>query len=338
MNESSAETGVGAAIAVAAIISVGLRFYTRYYKRAGFKSDDWLILGSLILLVLTDILVIYSNSINPNGAYVASTTGIEYSPEDVLYTKISFIATVLYFSLTSTTKLSILLLYNRLFSVHAAFRRQIIALCIAVICYGVGTTIANLLSCIPLKYTWINNLEDPRFCFNYNVFWFATGIAEAALDIFIFIMPIRVVTQLHLHRRKRIAVGSVFLVGIFVIVSGLLKAVYGYAPGSRNPSFSKTALWTTVHSGTGIICACLPVFWALLVRLANFRDWAWLRNLSRREKWRNFSSWSRLRPEPGSLRNDSAVAAGNRGPAVGGEYELPLRSTTAAPLEERYNI
>ncbi|KAI1123035.1 hypothetical protein F5Y10DRAFT_286548 [Nemania abortiva] len=293
MDENAAETGVGAAIAAVAIISVGLRFYTRYYKRAG----------------------------------------IEYSPADVLFTKINFIATVFYFAITSTTKLSILLLYNRLFSVSDSFRRQIIALCIAVIGYGLGATIANLLSCIPIKYTWINNLEDSRFCFNYNVFWFATGIAEAVLDIFIIIVPIRVVAQLQLNLRKRIAVGSVFLVGVFVIVSGILKVVYGYVPGSRNPSFSRTAIWTTVHSGTGIICACLPVFWALLVRLGNFKDWTWVRNLSSREKWHSFSSWSRL--QPGSSRNDSLVATTNHIPIIRGEYELSLRSIAATPFEER---
>jgi hypothetical protein len=118
-----------------------------------------------------------------------------------------------------------------------------------------------------------------------------------------------------------------------VIVSGILKVVYGYVPGSRNPSFSKTAIWTTVHSGTGIICACLPVFWTLLVRLGKFKDWTWVHSLSNREKWHSFSSWSRR--QPGSSRNDSVLAARNRVPIVGGEYELSLRSTAEGPFEGR---
>ncbi|KAI1328074.1 hypothetical protein F5Y16DRAFT_164960 [Xylariaceae sp. FL0255] len=322
----NATTGVGAAIAAVAIISVGLRFYARYYKRAGFKIDDWLVLVSLILVILTDILVLLSNSIDPNGAYVASTPGIQYSPADVVYTKINFVATFFYFAITSSTKLSILCLYRRLFSVGESSRRQIMIGCVAVVAYGIGAIVANFLNCIPIKYTWINNLADPRYCFNYNIFWFVTGIIEAVLDLFIISIPIAVVAKLHLTARKRIAIGSVFLVGIFVIVSGLLKVGYGYVPGSRQPSFSRTELWTTVHSGTGIICACLPVFWPLLVRLGKFKGWTWIRSLIKSSgKWYTFSA-----------RKESVViSGGDHIPNIGGDYDLSLQSNMTNPCGER---
>jgi hypothetical protein len=138
---------------------------------------------------------------------------VENSPADLLYTKFSFIATVLYFAITSTTKLSILFLYDRLFSVSATFRRQIIILCIAVIGYWVGSTIADLLNCIPIKYTWVNSLADPRYCINYNIFWFVTGVVEAFIDVLILLLPIEVVANLQLNTKKKIAVGSVFVIG-----------------------------------------------------------------------------------------------------------------------------
>ncbi|KAI1184330.1 hypothetical protein F5B17DRAFT_433715 [Nemania serpens] len=333
MEDSSIETGVGASIAVLSIILVGLRFYVRYYMHVGFKWDDWLILVSLIFVIATDILVVYANSIAPNGAYVASTPGIQYSPEDVLYTKLSYIATVLYFAITSTTKLSILLLYNRLFSVNGSIRRQMIILSIAVIGYGLGSIIANLLNCIPIEYTWINNLADPRFCFNYNIFWFATGIVEAVLDLFILALPIGIVVRLHLTTRKRIAISSVFLVGIFVIASGLLKAGYGYVPGSRQPSFLRTSIWTTVHSGTGIICACLPVCWPLIARFREPKDWPWVRYLASHERWYSLSGWSRLRP--GSPRRDTTIGGREYRPKREREYELAMRVIITEPSQAR---
>lgn len=171
-DDTTTETGVGAAIAIVALISVGLRFYTHHYTHAGFRFDDWLILASLIFFIATDIVVVLgrcsmiltlhstafylsfrtsyikitsflANSIDPNGSYVASTPGIEYTPADVLYTNIIFIASILYFPITSTTKLSIILLYNRLFSVRKAFRRRIIVLCIAVIGHGLGANYSS---------------------------------------------------------------------------------------------------------------------------------------------------------------------------------------------------
>ncbi|KAI0100953.1 hypothetical protein GGR51DRAFT_575083 [Nemania sp. FL0031] len=310
MDEADSTTGVGAAIAALAIITVVFRFYARYKTRAGLKCDDWLVLvslsvckssrdfKSLLLQVLVRttkyILVLYANGVNPTGAERASVpSAVDNAPADVLYTKISFIATVLYFAVTASSKLSILFLYNRLFSVSAKFRRHVIVLSCVVIGYWVGTTVADLLNCIPIKYTWVNSLADPRYCINYNIFWLATGVVEAFIDVLILLLPIEVVLKLHLSTKKKIAVRSVFIIGAFAIVSGVMKVVYGYVPGSRQPSFSRTLLWTTVHSGTGIICACLPVCWPVLVSLGKFREWNWVPSIKYRGH--GFSGWSRLR-------------------------------------------
>ena len=44
-----------------------------------------------------------------------------------------------------------------------------------------------------------------------------------------------------------------------VIISGLLRVIYGFASGgSRIPSYSGANLWSAIHIGTAIICACLP--------------------------------------------------------------------------------
>ncbi len=58
MDDNDTTTAVGAAMAALAIIAVGLRFYTRYSKKAGFKWDDWLILAGLLCMIATDIVVI----------------------------------------------------------------------------------------------------------------------------------------------------------------------------------------------------------------------------------------------------------------------------------------
>lgn len=43
-----------------------------------------------------------------------------------------------------------------------------------------------------------------------------------------------------------------------VIITGIIRVIYGYKPGSRVPSYSKTELWSAIHIGTAMICACLP--------------------------------------------------------------------------------
>ena len=57
-DDTSATTAVGALVIVLAVMSVALRFYTRYFTRAGFGWDDWFILLALIATIVTDVLVL----------------------------------------------------------------------------------------------------------------------------------------------------------------------------------------------------------------------------------------------------------------------------------------
>ncbi|KAI1323284.1 hypothetical protein F5Y16DRAFT_384151 [Xylariaceae sp. FL0255] len=65
--------------------------------------------------------------IDPNWDYVSTTPGAVYTPADILFNEIGYITTVLYFSIMSTTKLGILLLYKRLFFASDTFRRLYIS-------------------------------------------------------------------------------------------------------------------------------------------------------------------------------------------------------------------
>ncbi|KAI1412527.1 hypothetical protein F5Y13DRAFT_199776 [Hypoxylon sp. FL1857] len=340
MDDTDTTTAVGAVVAVLAVLCVALRFYARYYTKSGYGWDDWLILLALVAIIVTDILVLWAAGVDPNGAEVASDTdpNYEYTPADVLYTKANFIATVLYFTITSATKMSILLMYRRLFSISTLFRRQVVVVALLVVGFWIGCTVADLLNCIPLEWTWRNSLDDPRYCFNYNIFWLASGIVEAAIDILIIAMPVRVVLGLQLDRGKKIAVVAVFLLGIFVIFSGLVKVILSYAPGSREPSFGKTEVWTTVHCCTGIVCACLPICWPLFVRLIRFGSRTWPAVSSIRKRWYSFSGWSSM--DRGSVPRSSTLELRRNADLSGGDYELPRYNSDAGrhavPPEESY--
>ncbi|KAI1380125.1 hypothetical protein F4677DRAFT_405911 [Hypoxylon crocopeplum] len=326
MSDDDATTIVGALGAVLSVLSVALRFYSRHFTKTGFGWDDWLILLALLAIIATDILVLWSTGIDPDGAEIASNQypDHEYTPADIIFTKANFVATVLYYTITSATKLSILLMYRRLFSISASFRRQVLVVSLLVVIFWIGCTVADLLNCIPIEWTWLNSLDDPRYCFNYNIFWMATGVAEALLDVLIIVMPVRVVLGLQLTKSKKIAVVAVFLLGAFVIFSGLVKVILSYAPGQRNPSFGRTALWTTVHSCTGILCACLPVCWPLFVRLAKSSSRVHPAFSLVRKHWYSFSGWSAM---DRSIQRGSTPELERNGNVTVGNYELP-----------RYNI
>ncbi|KAK7930980.1 hypothetical protein PG985_001692 [Apiospora marii] len=326
-------------MAALSIVFVGARFYMRHTKKAGLKWDDWMILASLLLMIATDIVAICAITANPDGPEHATvpTDTEDYSPADVLYTKLDYASTVMYFSITATTKLSILLLYNRIFSVNVLLRRLVRLLLAVVIGFWIGCTVANLTNCIPMEYVWINSLSDPRYCFNYNIYWFASGICEAFIDVLIILLPVRTILGLQLSTEKKVAIAFVFMLGGFcnsVILSGLLKAIFGYIPGSRQPSFFRTQLWTTVHCGTGIVCACLPVCLPLLTQLR--RSSGFPGSSLFRKYWYRVSNRSSVEQNGGNPRGEASGGGPfpfqplPAVPAVGGlspqDHELTVRS------------
>ncbi|KAI1084186.1 hypothetical protein F5B20DRAFT_523998 [Whalleya microplaca] len=270
--DSIATTVVSCVVIGLAVIYIALRFYTRFYTTAGFSWNDWFILIALLSTILAVVLLLWATRVDPDGALVACNSGpnYHYTPEDMFYLKLSFIASVLYFTISSSTKLSILLMYNRLFSVSNSFRYQVFAIAGLVIGFWIGCTVAALTHCKPLELSWIYNSTYPRHCSNYNIFWMASGIIEACIDLVIIVVPVRIILRLHMSKRNKVIVVAVFALGVFVIVTGLVKVKLGYVPGGRVPSYMRTTVWTMVHVGMAIVCACLPVCWPLVIGIGNF--------------------------------------------------------------------
>ncbi|KAF7511193.1 hypothetical protein GJ744_005090 [Endocarpon pusillum] len=156
-------------------------------------------------------------------------------------------------------------MYRRIFSIDVSFRIQSLLVGIVVLAFWVAATIATAFNCIPVTYNWAG-LVPPEYCFNFNMFWMATGAVEVAIDTVILALPVRMVLGLKVSSRQKISIVFIFLLGSFVIITGILRVIYGYIPGSRAPEYSKSGLWSTVHILMGLICACLPTLRPLFAR------------------------------------------------------------------------
>ncbi|KAI1345312.1 integral membrane protein [Xylaria sp. FL0043] len=291
MTDEDAATVTGAVLIGLNIVTVAGRFYTRWFTKAGFGWDDWTILIAMMTGILPGALTIWANSVSKTGPAAASNFDPDYvfTPSDILYTKITFSTTVLYFLITCTTKLSILLLFHRTFAVSRSFKIKIFAAVAVVVVFWISATVADLLNCIPLEWTWKNGNADPRYCINYNTFWLVTGIFESVIDLVILSLPFSIISKLQLGRSKKYGVAGVFLLGAFVLVSGVVKVILSYLPDSREPYFARSALWTTVHLYLGIVCANLVPSWPLYHRLMRLSTGSWVRLSSLSMRWYSLS-------------------------------------------------
>ncbi|KAF2657472.1 hypothetical protein K491DRAFT_594998 [Lophiostoma macrostomum CBS 122681] len=268
-SEQNATMGVSGVVIGLAVVSVALRFYTRIFTKSGLKLDDWFIMAAVIATLATAALLLWGNGVDPDGLWVSESTDptYVYTTQDIFYLKLAFATSVLYFTIAGATKLGILLMYNRIFNVSQSFRYQLFTVSGMVVGWWIGCTVSTLTNCIPLKWSWINSLADPRYCFNYNVFWMASGACEIFLDVLILMLPVSVVVRMRFSLKRKLTVLGIFLLGGFTIITGLVRVILGYPKGSRVPSYSNTEVWTTVHAGMSIVCASLPIFRPLLKRI-----------------------------------------------------------------------
>ncbi|KAI4863291.1 hypothetical protein F4820DRAFT_378739 [Hypoxylon rubiginosum] len=263
--------GINGLVVVLAVVSVILRFYTRIFTRAGLQADDWLILGALVTALATVMLVLWGNTADPDGLRMSENTdpNYPYTPQDRLYLKLSFSCSVMYFTVCGATKLGILLMYHRIFAISTAFRYQLFISSALVIAWWVGCTIAALRKCQSLEIGLASTLNDPRYCFDFNVFWLASGIAEILLDVLILTLPVAVVVRMRYSLRRKLMVSGIFLLGAFIIVTGIVKVILAYTPGKRSLSYANAELWAALHSSMAIVCASLPIFRPLVRRVGN---------------------------------------------------------------------
>ncbi|PBP25969.1 integral membrane protein [Diplocarpon rosae] len=263
--QAKATTTASAVISALAAVAVVLRFYSRRVMKIGFKADEWWILAGFLLMLLTGVILLYGVRADPDGGEDINRDDPDFQYSlHVTYLKTSFIAATLYFSIVTAINISILYMYRRLFPVEEFFIRSQVVGALLVVWWLVGSVL-TIVSCLPFRRFW----EGPSaggYCFDFNIYWMCMGAVEIAIDTLLLLLPVPLVLGLHLSRQQKILVLGIFALGGFVIVTGLVRVIVGYRPGSQNVAFARAELWSAVHIGTAIVCACLPTLKPLVKR------------------------------------------------------------------------
>lgn len=112
-------------------------------------------------------------------------------------------------------KMSILLLYLRIFPI-ILFRRFDF-LCIAFLTISLLVTTPMVIwQCKPFRAAWDYSIDNPR-CLKIATIAYANASINIITEVSILILPLPVLRTLHVSRRKKIALISVFSVGVMYI-------------------------------------------------------------------------------------------------------------------------
>ena len=109
------------------------------------------------------------------------------------------------------TKVSVLLLFNRIFGHTRAFRVAFRVTIILVISHWFLCTLFVLLGCVPFEKNWDRSLSGS--CIDWIMFSQLGGTANVFLDVLIFLLPLPLVWNLDLPLRQRLEAMVLFSLG-----------------------------------------------------------------------------------------------------------------------------
>ncbi|KAJ4421066.1 hypothetical protein N0V82_003970 [Gnomoniopsis sp. IMI 355080] len=253
---------VVASLAALSAVFVGLRLTSRRLMQQKLWWDDWFIMISMAcnLVSVGIIFAMYSQGLGLPSSAVPPT-------QIVNMTKISLAAKIVFAWNLCLTKISILLMYYRIFDLSRSGKVYLVAIGSFVVLWSVISTFLFVLTCIPLQKLWQPKLTGS--CLSLVVRWYANAVSTVLADLMIIFLPITQVFRMTLSRMEKIAVTLVFAQGFFVIFASAYRYVLlfsSYSAANTTYTTTATIAWTEIEIAAGIVAACLPVLSPLLPR------------------------------------------------------------------------
>ena len=198
--------GVTTMFVVLCLAVVAGRLLSRRMVKQKLGLDDWTAVAALLSLLGLAVEQ-YLLAVNGGG------TGIPSIARFHVLGKLELGSQITYNFVTNLAKLSILFLYKRVFNLRLMWFRISWWCCIALVAINfLVLLIVNLLQCAPHPPSalWNNRAE----CMGFNkTSAVAMGFINAAIDLTILILPIRMTWNLQMPKKQKIAISSVFGLG-----------------------------------------------------------------------------------------------------------------------------
>ncbi|KAJ0384581.1 hypothetical protein COL922a_008078 [Colletotrichum nupharicola] len=124
--------------------------------------------------------------------------------------------------------------------------------------------ILAIVQCRPISYNWEGwkgEFKEPVKCLNLNILSWTTSAVSIALDTIILIMPMSLVVKVKSTLRRKIAIISMFSLGVIIVIASCLRLRFNILYGdSVNITWDYVDLmiWTGVEVATSITVTSLP--------------------------------------------------------------------------------
>ncbi|KAL5313085.1 hypothetical protein ACEPPN_019512 [Leptodophora sp. 'Broadleaf-Isolate-01'] len=264
---------------------VGLRFLSRWKKRAYIGIDDCFILlayAALLSLLSAgllskDQLPISEREISITKGFAVIHYGLGVHADALDFDQLIAVGKGLlafeciYVTTVALTKVSLLLMYYRIFPIDS-MRISCWILGTLSVCWCISIIMVSIFQCTPIAKAW--NPTIPGHCINLKGSFIGNAVPNILTDVAILGLPMPHVWRLHTTLIQRCQLSAVFLLGSFVVFTSIYRftTLFEFVPSDFTGTLAKACTWVIVESSAGIISACLPTL-APLLRSTNFLPW-----------------------------------------------------------------
>jgi len=245
---------------------VGLRFYSRRWKRQDYIVSDWLILVALLFGIGLSVIEIYGVSQQafgyPLGGTIEDARAVTGRLNKAKHLELSYL--LLGIAALGFIKLSVCFLYWHLFS-RVMFRRFLIVWIGIIIVWATSFVLAGLLECgSHLLAIFGEPQEYLDHCGSAIPSGYAMVASDVLTDLITLLIPIPVILSLQMSTRTRLLTMFTFMIGALSVGASVAKAyIYitatlGLYTEDAISILTGIGVWNLVEVQVGIIAACGP--------------------------------------------------------------------------------
>lgn len=186
--------------------------------------------------------------------------------------RLFYISEIIYVVVLALIKVSIVTMYLRIFWAYRPFYIACYVVLTFILLSSSIITILTILSCQPVEFFWNRDIAGGS-CLDITALAYANSGLAVLHDLIIIILPIFMLWNLQMSRKKKVFIGVMFALGGIGLVATIVRLQtlrdFGTTP---DPSWAwvPVVYWTSVELAAGIIASCLPAVRTLLERFFKF--------------------------------------------------------------------
>ncbi|KAL2157935.1 hypothetical protein VTH06DRAFT_4990 [Thermothelomyces fergusii] len=254
-----AVVGVGIAFGSLAVIACVLRALARRIAHRRLDSSDWCIFAACLVTVTYQAINVASVLLCGVG-YHFSEILQKYGMEPItLFLKLLLVIQILWALSLSLSKISILILYTKIFSVPAFIWAARITT-VVIVMWALTTSIMGLTICQPFAFNWDPTIPGGH-CGNQVLSYKITGVLNLLTDLVVLLLPMPYLYGLNLALYKKLVLMVTFAVGLFTCIVSVVRIIALSSIDYSDITFNvpESLIFSALEPSLAVTLACVPL-------------------------------------------------------------------------------